>query len=155
MITQTNHIISSLRSGKNFKPILIILFFIMAMTIMLNLGCYFSTANLSDPKVCLDPGDGECSKDMAEISSNADMIYSTIKLNNAPEKTKITITWNYLEEDPPYEIDSLELYSKDNTSFVTTNLSRPYTGWPKGKYEVIYELDSDNSEPVKKEFSIK
>lgn len=132
---------------KAFLPLFLIVVILSA--------CSYSTANITDTKMCTEVQELECATDTTAFSTDAEALYISAILNNAPEDTKITFRWIYLGyEDGPFEIDTVELVSKDVTTIMNSSLSKPDNGWPTGPYKVVIELESDNSVPVEKEFTI-
>lgn len=114
-----------------------------------------STANITDVKMCDEAKDSQCPEDTPTFTPETEEIIITSKLNNAPEGTKVSFQWRY-KEDGGVDIDKVELESKDvATNTLQSSLSKPDAGWPAGDYEVIISLDTDNSEPIHKEFSVK
>lgn len=119
-------------------------------------SCEFnvSTANISDVQICTEISDDACTDNNKTFPLNANEIYTTAKLNNAPEGTKLTISWQYDNSGQWFEIDKVNLVYTNGKDKISSSLSSPTNGWPKGKYRVVYTLESDNSEPITKEFSI-
>lgn len=97
--------------------------------------------------------DGECTEDQTEFARDTEELFVTIELKNAPEEgTEITFTWRYLDED----IDSISFEPGLNTGIIFSNLPMPSFngGWPAGTYQVTISLNSDNSDPIIKEFTV-
>lgn len=78
---------------------------------------------------------------------------ASAKLKNAPEGTIVTISWHYDNGGIWYEIDKVSITNK-NMNKVKSTLSSPTTGWPTGNYRVFFSLNTDNSEPLTKNFTI-
>lgn len=136
---------------KNIMKVAVALLITFALT-----ACSFSvsTASLSKVKTGLKLVKGEVKKEVNVFSTDAPLVFVSAHLNNAPKDTKVSFTWRYLEEGGQ-DIDSVEVESKTGENRVSSNLSKPATGWPPGKYEIILELDIDNSEPIHKKFRVK
>jgi hypothetical protein len=122
-------------------------------------GCSFkvSTAGLDNVKMCAqEPSNSGCATDTTNFKPNTGKLFVTANLNNAPEGTKVKIEWKFLGGGSvaPQTIDTVTLETKANTNLVNSYLSSPNNGWPKGDYEVVISLDTDNSKPVSKKFSI-
>jgi hypothetical protein len=120
-------------------------------------GCNVSTANLSNIKIC-DKLDGNaCSSDMGTIDKNAAVFHVTADLNNAPAGTKIKIDWRYLSGElgnTPQDIDSVTVTSEEDSQTLESSLERATPAWPRGDYEVVLKIDTENSEAVHKQFSV-
>lgn len=120
-------------------------------------GCEFevSTANVSDIRIC-DQLQGQlCSADNASLFANAPQICVSCKLKNAPPDTKVKFVWKYIEGEAVV-IDEVILNTADkgmNLDLHST-LSRPYNGWPKGKYAVEVSIGEKGDNPKIKRFEI-
>lgn len=130
----------------------------VALIVLLAIGlsaCSFSvsTASISDVKTGSEIEDGEVVKEVKVFATDAPQIFVTAKLNNAPEGTKLTFLWRYLE-DGGTDIDSVTVETESGQNLAKSSLSMPTEGWPPGDYEVVLKLDTDNSEPVRKKFSV-
>lgn len=125
------------------------------------LACEVSTADLTNVKICNNATDssGDCAEDITLFKTTDPVIYLSANLDNAPDGTTVTATWNYLKGDlgnEKQEIDTVTATSKDSGTLpFHASLSAPTNGWPKGDYEVVLSLSSDNSTPITKQFSIK
>ncbi len=117
--------------------------------------CSFSTARLTDVKVCTSLEGNLCSQDKTNIEATSPVIYASCVLKNAPQNTDVKFTWFYYG-DSKFEIDSVILSSGDNIGNIDMNssLSIPYNGWPLGVYEVEIQIVNDTSEPIVKQFNI-
>jgi hypothetical protein len=135
---------------------------ILALSVLSSLtivGCSFSvsTAKLENLKMCGKvTTNKECASDTSTFAKNTPKLFATADLNNAPEGTKVKIDWKYLggEAGTATDIDSINLETKSNMTTITSHLSAPNQGLPVGKYEVVMSLDTDNSKPIRKQFSI-
>ncbi len=120
-------------------------------------SCSVSTASIDDAKVCSAMADDNlCSENRDQFSaSETDTIYATAVLRNAPRGTKVNITWFYLDNNNE-KIADLNLDIKDESgSFpIYSRLWAPSSGWPLGKYKVVMDLGTDNTDPVEKKFTI-
>lgn len=117
-------------------------------------GCSVSTANLSNVKVGESISDGKVAKEVTVFSTDAPRIVVGASLNNAPDDTKVNISWRYLENGGQ-DIDSVEVTAKNGENLVSSTLSSPTNGWPTGKYEVTLKIETDNTKPIKKTFEVK
>lgn len=122
-------------------------------------ACNFkvSTAGLENVKMCAEVAQsGQCASDTVTFDRNTGKLFVTADLNNAPEGTKVKIDWKYLggEAGNASNIDTVTVESKPDTSFISSNLTSNNKAFPAGKYEVVLALDTDNSKPIRKEFSI-
>ncbi len=125
----------------------------MAMVSLTMSACEVSTANISDIKICDDMSGDQCTADKSAIPAAAPAIYCSGQLDNAPEGTTVKITWRYLPDD--IDIDSVTLTAdKSGGGPFSSSLTKPEGNWPAGKYEVVLDLGTDNSEPVHKQFEV-
>ncbi|RJQ44529.1 MAG: hypothetical protein C4534_06340 [Gaiellales bacterium] len=135
---------------------ILVLSLLAVFALALTAGCEVSTANLQDVKVCDDPNDeNQCESDKSTFDADTEEIFVSGSLENAPDDTKLDITWNYLGEegDEKEEIDTVSLTGGSATFH--SNLAAPSGGWLAGEYEIVLDLGTDNSEPVIKNFTIK
>ncbi len=129
------------------------LLFIVALT-----GCNVSTASLSNIKVCDQLEGGQCTSDMGTFTPDTRVFYTTANLDSAPSGTKVDINWRYLSGElgnTAQDIDSVTFTSEENSNFVQSSLERSTPTWPKGNYEVVLKINTDNADPVHKSFSVK
>ena len=115
--------------------------------------CNVSTANIADVKMCESTENTQCAEDNPVFSTNTPAIYVSCILKNAPEGTKVNFAWYYISEEKVF-IDEVSLESQTTTSPMQSYLSMPDAGWPTGNYEVVLSLDTDNSTPITKNFSV-
>ncbi len=134
--------------------------FATAFILMISIGlagCNFnvSTAKVVDAKICADLTGNLCEQDNPELPSSVSTIFSSCLLKNATPETKVKFTWIYYG-DTKFEIDNVVLDTEDKSGDIELNssLSRPNNGWPNGVYEVIIQVQTDNSEPLVKQFNI-
>lgn len=110
--------------------------------------CSVSTASLSDVKLCASVNSSnECDGDKSSYPEDASVIYCTAKVKNAPSNTKVTFTWKYESES----LGSADV--ETGSGVVYSNYKSPGTLKP-GKYSVTVKINTDNSEPVTKNFSV-
>lgn len=116
----------------------------------------FSTANISDIKVCTSMSGNLCGNDNSTLSTSTQNIFVSCKLKNAPADTKVKFTWKYVEAEP-LTIDEVVLNSEDRGTNLDlhSSLSRPYNGWPKGKYAVEIRIGENDDSPETKKFEIR
>jgi len=110
-------------------------------------SCSVSTASLSDVKMCTSISGNECGSDASTFHGDAQVIYCTATLKNAPEKTKVTFDWKHGGES----LGKAEVETASGT--VSSNFKPPATLEP-GKYSVTVKIAIDNSTPITKEFTI-
>jgi hypothetical protein len=118
--------------------------------------CNVSTAKVSDAKICDSMTEGVCEQDMPELLVSTPKIFVSCRLKYAVSNTKVKYSWMYYGEtkieidtviyDTGDRIGNLDLYS---------SLSKPANDWPKGVYEVIIQIQTDNAKPLVKQFNIK
>ena len=118
-------------------------------------GCEFSSASISDGKVCTTMNGNLCSSDNPIITGNPSDIYASCNLKYAPESTDIRFSWYYYGQSK-IEIDQVTINSGTNGSDldVFSSLSRPDNGWPTGDYEVVIELMVEGKDPIVKKFQM-
>jgi len=116
----------------------------------------FSTANISDVRVCTSMSGNLCGNDNSTLSISTQNIFVSCKLKNAPPDTKVKFTWKYVEGEP-LVIDEVVLNSEDRGTNLDlhSSLSRPYNGWPKGKYAVEIRIGGNDDTPEVKNFQIR
>ncbi|UNC92442.1 hypothetical protein [Candidatus Contubernalis alkaliaceticus] len=128
--------------------------FMICMVLLLFLiGCEFSasTANFKNIQVASDINKetNEPTVVTNTFSTDAPMIYVSGDVVNAPDGTKIKSSWVYLEMDPVFVIDEVEMTTKDIDTGFVFGLSKPDNDWPEGKYEVELYIDNNHEETVK------
>ena len=130
-----------------------IIIFVFFGAIAIFNSCNFSTANISDVKMCTSITDNQCSTDKPVFNTNTPEIFVSCHLNNAPNDTEVEFAWFYLEQDR-IPIDAVVLNSGDNIGTLNLNssLSRPNNGWPTGDYEIIITILDTEKEPMVKQF---
>ncbi|MDA3905466.1 MAG: hypothetical protein PF484_05260 [Bacteroidales bacterium] len=119
-------------------------------------GCEFSSASISDGKICTSMNGSACSSDNSVITGNPSEIYASCELKYAPESTDIKFIWYYYGQSK-IEIDQVTLNSGTNGSNVEvhSSLSRPNNGWPAGDYEVVIQLMIEGKDPIVKSFEVR
>jgi hypothetical protein len=121
-------------------------------------GCSFSisSATIDNLKICSEKvKNKECASDVSSFTKSTPKLFATADLKNAPEGTKVKIDWKYLngEAGAAKTIDSVNLVTESNMTLITSYLESD-KAWPTGNYEVVFTLGTDNSQPLKKQFSI-
>lgn len=124
----------------------------MILSIILS-SCEFevTTAHLTDIKMCINLIDECCDQNDLVFNTDDPQIYVSCKLKNAPSNTFVTFVWKYVEGDHPIIIDEVTLNSSELGINLNLNssLSKPYNGWPIGKYEIEISVgDNDNDQEV-------
>ncbi|MDD4192164.1 MAG: hypothetical protein PHI28_12590 [Mangrovibacterium sp.] len=117
--------------------------------------CNVSTAKVSDVKICTVLTGNLCDQDYPVISSSAGEIFASCVLKHGVADTKVKFSWMYYG-DTKIEIDHVVLDTGDKMGNLElhSSLSRPNNGWPKGVYEVVIQVQTDNAKPVSKQFTI-
>jgi hypothetical protein len=136
-----------LKGGIKMKKILFIL---MVLTLSFSLAsCSFTTANISDLSMATEVDQDNLPISIAStFSTSTPVIYATGKLNNAPDGTKLTAEWYYLDQNPAYLITGTELNIENvNTNF-SFYLSIPDNGWPQGNYSVKFYIDGEEASSI-------
>lgn len=123
-------------------------------------ACQASSASLTDVRLCDNAdSEGNCSSDMSKLQTDAEVIYLSAQLENAPSGTTVTATWKYLggeEGIAPQDIDTVSSTTDESGSMpYYSSLQAGSGGWPVGEYEVVLSLGTENSQPVSKKFTIK
>jgi hypothetical protein len=141
------------------KKVIISLIVLIGLIVIFSKGgCEFnvSTAKVADAKICTSLSGDLCNNDNPVISPNTREIYASCLLKNATENTKVKFSWVYYG-NTKIDIDNVTLNSGNKIGNLNlhSSLSRPTKGWPKGEYEVVIQVQTDNAEPVTKQFSIK
>ena len=114
-------------------------------------ACSFSitTANYTDLAVATDVDENNGPVGITNtFAVDSPIVNVTGVLKNAPEGTIITAEWYYLEGDPVIFIDEASYESVDTKTSFYFNLSKPYAGWPVGRYEVKLYIDDEYKESV-------
>lgn len=101
---------------------------------------------------------GLCDSDSPEYPEQSLAFHVTTKLRFAPEDTKVTFSWYGFNRNERYLIDAVTIRAGDfgsGSSYrLHSNLNRGEAIWPKGEYEVVIELHTDNSTPIHKKFAV-
>lgn len=121
-------------------------------------GCNVSTASLSNVRVCEQLEGDQCPSDMSSLGKETPSFYVSADIDNAPTGTKIKIDWRYLSGEvgnEPQDIDSVSLTTEEGTNTLQSSLKRSTELWPRGEYEVVLKIDTDNADPIHKKFSVK
>jgi plastocyanin len=129
------------------KFLLTLLLITAAFSLTFIASCSVSTANLSDAKVCTSLNGSECASDNSTVPASSTVIYCSANLKNAPAGTKVTFTWKKGGDN----IASVDL--EGSSGVVYSNLNTGGSLEP-GKYSVTIKINSDNSQPVTKEFTV-
>ncbi len=100
-----------------------------------------STASLGDLKMAtaVDPKTQAPTQVVSQVSPSTGALYATAKVTAAPPGTKVKAVFYYLEgQRRQIAEDTLTL---QEGAYVSFQLSPPASGWPLGKYEVVFFLD--------------
>lgn len=75
---------------------------------------------------------------------NTPEIFGSFKLSNAPSDTEIKAEWIYIEGEAE-DLENLLIddwsVTTDGTHYISTSMTRPYDGWPRGDYQVVLYID--------------
>jgi len=128
--------------------VLVVMMLVLVLAVCAALpACNVSTANLSDVKLCSEKSDGGCSSDAATFPVSTATLYCSAVLKNAPSGTKVTFVWKH---------DGTDLGTADVEATggnVIGNMSINGALEP-GSYSVTVKLNSDNSTPITKQFTL-
>ena len=102
-----------------------------------------STARLSemrasrgvDPKLQSPVGVSET------FGPEAQPIYLTVKLANAPQGTQVKITAYFLSDGPPQQIAVQEFPDVYGSGYLSFKITPPATGWFIGSYKAVFQLN--------------
>lgn len=131
---------------KNNVLALMMLVMILAVSAVIP-ACNVSTANLSDVKLCSEKSDGGCSSDASTFPVSTATLYCSAVLKNAPSGTKVTFEWKHEGK----ELGHADVETSGGS--VVGNMSINGALEP-GKYSVTVKLNSDNSTPITKQFTL-
>lgn len=124
------------------KKIITTTILILAIAALSGCDFEFSSASISDIKMCNQLDGDLCGENTTIFHPNATNIVASCKLKYAPPETQITFTWIYTENPEEIIIDAVTLntYDKGSNLDLHTSLSRPNNGWPKGSYKVEIKI---------------
>ena len=132
---------------------------LIVLAIMLITSCEFevTTAHIENITICTVLDGDICESNNPIISPSDPNIYISCKLENAPQNTLVTFIWRYNDGENSIVIDKITLNSSDIGVNVdlSSRLSRPYNGWPIGKYEIEISVDDKNNAPIIKYFEVR
>lgn len=111
------------------------------------MSCNVSTANLSDVKVCTSLNGSECGSDVSSFMADVQAIYCSASLNNAPSGTKVVFEWKH-------EGESIGKAELEGSTGVVNSSFKPTAELPAGKYSVTVKINTDNAQPITKEFRV-
>jgi hypothetical protein len=130
-------------------PIFMIVIIITSILLSIPLtGCQvevsLTTASLSEATMCQS-----VDKDMRPVratsvfNTDTPKIFCSVKLSNAPSDTEIKAEWIYIEGEEDlknYLIDDWSV-TTDGTHYISTSMTCPYDGWPRGEYNIVLYID--------------
>mgnify|MGYP006879611488 CR=1 FL=1 len=126
---------------------------------MLITSCEYgvTTAHIENITICTALDGDICETNNLIISPSDPNIYVSCKLKNAPQNTRVTFIWKYNDGENSITIDEISLNSSDIgvNGDLNSSLSKPYNGWPLGKYEVEISIDGDENDPRNKYFEVR
>jgi hypothetical protein len=121
---------------------------VMAAVCYMLPACNVSTANLSDVKLCTEKNSsGVCDSDASTFPASTPVIYCSASLKNAPSGTKVTFEWKH-DGTSMGKADVETSSGTVSSNFTTNGAVEP------GKYSVTVSLNTDNSKPVTKDFTL-
>lgn len=135
-------------------------FFISIITLALIVSsCEYSitTAQIENSRMCSSLTGELCGANRSVFSTDEELIFISCNLNNAPDNTIVTFSWKYIGEVDTIIIDEVSVNSSEigvNLN-LSSNLSRPYNGWPKGNYEVEIIIEDSQRDPVLHKFEVR
>lgn len=105
-------------------------------------------------KQIITQGDKNCLAETPVFDQGTEKFFAEVVFNATLGRIKAKISWYYVENKREL-IDAVNLDVKDRKiDRITSNLSRPKNGWPKGKYEVVVETDLKEMPSVSKSFLV-
>ncbi|HMT11507.1 MAG TPA: hypothetical protein PKA39_07780 [Ignavibacteria bacterium] len=110
-------------------------------------ACNVSTANLSDVKLCTEKSDGGCSSDASAFPVSTPALYCSAVLKNAPSGTKVSFVWKHDGK----ELGQADVESTGGSVIGNMNINGALE---PGSYSVTVKLNSDNSTPITKNFTL-
>jgi len=123
-----------------------------------NVSTNVSTANLSGVKMCDALTNDECKADNPVFSPATAKINVSVSLNNAPEDTKVTFSWHYMDSARTkigeVVTDVSNVQTTGSSYVLHSTVEAPEGGWPTGDYEVEMKINTDNAKPLVKKFSV-
>ncbi|NQU33438.1 MAG: hypothetical protein HQ521_09410 [Bacteroidetes bacterium] len=122
---------------------------ILLLSIILS-SCEFevTTAYLADIKTCVNLSDECCNKNDHVFNTDDPQIYVSCKLINAPNNTFVNFVWKYVDGETIIIDDVTLNYSDLGINLdLNSRLSKPYNGWPIGKYEVEISVEGNSNSP--------
>ena len=139
------------------KTIKSILLLVTTSLIITSCEVEVTTAHIENITICTTLDGETCESNNPIISPSDPNIYVSCELQNAPQNTLITFIWKYTDGEDPIIIDEIILNSSDIGVNVNLNssLSRPYNGWPIGRYEVEVSIDGDENDTLIKYFEVR
>ncbi|MCB2225843.1 MAG: hypothetical protein KQH53_04125 [Desulfarculaceae bacterium] len=107
-----------------------------------------STAELSEPKMAtaVDPKTQAPTQVVSEVPPSTGPLFATAKVTAAPPGTKVKALFFYLEGERR-QIAQDEITLKEG-AYVSFQLSPPASGWPLGKYEVVFYLNDKEAKKL-------
>jgi len=98
-------------------------------------------------KICSSK-DYACKSNHKSIDKHEQNIYANIDLKTFASNDVVKASWQYYNGDNYYEIYTQTQQYKSGESSMRFILERPTSGWPLGKYNVVFTLNA-NKENVK------
>ena len=124
----------------------IISLFAAVALMLMAASCNFTTAKM-DSAIITD-ADGNA---VQSYDTNATTFYAEANIKNAPERTKVTIVWTYV--DGNQIIDQMNVYSEADTTVVTSYLQAE-TSFPAGNYKVEFFVEDRKDPDTSVSFSV-
>ena len=109
-------------------------------------GTTTTQASLSEATMCksVDLETGEPIEISDTFTSDAQWIFCSVKVSNAPSETKISAEWLYLQQGAGEETSYLIAdwnTTTEGTYYIPLSVTRPENGWPKGDYKIVFYLN--------------
>lgn len=105
----------------------------------------FTTAKISEATMTTAVNENMQPLDNNDVfSPDTAEIFCSFKLSNAPDDTEVKAEWIYLQGElqdvTDYLVDEW-VTTTDGTRYVSSSLTSPDEGWPRGDYQVIIYID--------------
>jgi hypothetical protein len=122
---------------------------IIITTILLYSACSRSQdpSVFGDVKICSSK-DYRCKSHHNSIDKHEQNIYANINLKTFANSDVVKASWQYYNGDNYYEIYTQTQQYKSGELSMRFILERPSSGWPLGKYNVVFTLNA-NKDKVK------
>lgn len=111
---------------------------------------------LTKVRLCQSSDEQECQADNSSYKGKITSLTMSAEVDNAVDGVEVTYTWRLLSLLPNRERELIKRTRslKGNVGYLSYSL-RNEQGFEPGTYEVIVNLETTNSVPIRKEFTIK